>query len=144
METHRQNGAVGAGLGADDHLRALPRWGEFRAARLGFGFIDAQAHAAHGAADRGVGFLRRELTDRLFGRQFHVDAETVRIASGFGQQERVRVRDGFQVDVAAEAVRFPQDTGDADHLFHGVVWIFDDAGGQEQAFDAVAAGRSRG
>jgi len=43
------------------------------------------------------------------------------------------------MDVAAEVVLLAQCAGDAHHLFHGVVGAADDAGGEKQALDIVAA-----
>ena len=72
-------------------------------------------------------FFRGQRIERAFGGQFHVDAEAVGVTTSLGEQKRIRVGNGFQVDVAAEAVGFAQDAGDADDLFHGVIGIANDA-----------------
>ncbi len=141
---HGQDVAVRTGVGADDHLRALTGGGEARAAAVGLGLVDAQAHAAHGAADAGQVLLGGEGGEAAFGGEFHVDGQAVGVFAGLEQQGRVGVGDGFQVDVAAEAVLLAQGAGDADDLLHGVVGVADDAGGEEQPLDAVAAVEAEG
>ena len=131
-------------VGADDELGALAGGGEAGGFLLGAGFVDAQAHAAHGAADAGHVLLGRQPGQAGLAGELDVDAEPVGVAAGFGEEFGGGVGDGLQVDVAAEAVLLAQLAGDADDLLHRVVGAADDAGAEEQALDAVAAVEAEG
>ena len=145
-------------VGADDHLRAVPAgrkgWGPGRpraaclgarddgaAGRglaLGLGAADVLVQLAHALVDAGAAFLGRQLCQALHRGQLDVDAQAVGVQAGLGQQGRIGVGNGLEVDVAVKAMLQAQAAGHADQLFHGVVGAADDAAGQEQALDAVA------
>jgi hypothetical protein len=75
----------------------------------------------------------------LFSRQLDVDGQAVGVEARLLDQRGVGAGDGLEVDVAAEVVVQPQGADDADHVAHSVVRALDDAGGEEQALDVVAA-----
>ncbi|MNM25465.1 hypothetical protein D3C81_359120 [compost metagenome] len=83
-------------------------------------------------------FFRRQLLHAVLCRQFDVDAEPVGIAARLGDQRGIGVRDGFQMDVAAELMRLAQFARHLHQLFHRVVGRLDDAGTEEQAVDVIA------
>ena len=68
-----------------------------------------------------------------------VDAEAVGISAGFGDQRVIGFRNGLEMDVAAKMMLLAQFPRHADHLFHGVVGAADDAGGEKQSLDIIAA-----
>ena len=96
------------------------------------------ADARHGLLDARAVLFRGELLEAGFRRQLDIDGEAVSIAPSLLDQQRVGIGDGFQVNITAEIVVFAQAPGDAQHLFHRVIRITDDAGGQEQALNVVA------
>ena len=93
----------------------------------------------HRAVNRRAVFFRRQRLQAADGGQLDVDAQAVGIQAGSGQQIRRRIGNGFKVDVAAKVVVFAQHARHFNHLLHGVVRILNDAAGQKQAFNAVAA-----
>ena len=134
--------AVGRCVGADDHLRALA--GRREAARMlqvlfRFRLVELQPQPAHGAADRRNALFRRQRRQPLLGRQLDIDRQPIGIEPRLGDQRLARLGNRLQVDVALEAVLDPQRPRHRHHLLHRVVGIADDAGGEEQAFDIVAA-----
>ncbi|MNV44161.1 hypothetical protein D3C71_1359100 [compost metagenome] len=154
-----EDDAVAGGIGPHDHLRALPAWrevrhaGPARGARLrhghdglrrlflarGAGFSNVHRHAGHGAVDGGAVFFWRQGRE-AFGRgQLDVDGQAVRIAACALHQLRRCIGNGLQMDVAAKVVLLAQHAGHLQHLLHGVVGALDDAAGEEQPFDAIAA-----
>ncbi len=56
-----------------------------------------------------------------FGWQFDIHAEPIGVAAGFGNQQRVGVGNGLEVDVTAKLVLLTQKPGNPHQLFHGVV-----------------------
>ena len=82
--------------------------------------------------------FRRELPQCFSGRHFQIDRQAIRIQAGLPDQIGARIRNRFQVDVAAERVGFAKCPGDAKQTFHGVVGGTNDARGQEQSLDVVA------
>jgi hypothetical protein len=103
------------------------------------GFVELEAQPAHGAPDRAQVLLWREFGEARFFRHLDIDGKPVGIFACFRDQRVVRFRDGLQVDVTAKVMLFAKRARHADHLLHGVVGAPDDAGGQEQPFDIVAA-----
>ena len=154
----REDGAIVGGVRADDHLGALPRGrercgrtaaGRYAGHRDGLGgrclfrlracLVDLRPQPRHRAAD-GLGvLLGGERGQALHRRQLDVDAQPVGVAAGALQQLGRRVRNGLEMDVAAEVVRLAQHTRDLDDLLHGVVGAADDPRAQKQSLDAVAA-----
>lgn len=129
---------------ADDHLRALScrrkalRFRLRLGAAIVLGFVQLQPQPAHGAADRAHVFFRRELLQaRLLG-HLDIDGETVGIFAGLRDQRVVGLRNGLEMDVAAEVMLLAQFSRDADHLLHGVVGAANDAGGKKQSLDVIA------
>ena len=154
-----EDGAVVGRIRPHDHLRALPAGRKVRhagaecGARLrhghdgecslllarGAGFSNVHRHAGHGAVDGGAVFFWRQGRE-AFGRgQLDVDGQAVRIAACALHQLRRCIGNGLQMDVAAKVVLFAQHAGHLHHLLHGVVRALDDAAGQEQPLDAIAA-----
>jgi len=154
-----EDDAVAGGIGPHDHLRALPAGrkvrhaGPARDARLRHrhdglrglllagraGFANVHGHAGHGSVDGGAVFLRGQRSQAFGGGQFDVDGQAVRIAPCALHQLRRCIGNGLQMDVAAKVVLFAQHAGHLHHLLHGVVGALDDAAGQEQPLDAIAA-----
>ena len=154
-----EDGAVVRRIGPHDHLRALParrkqrRTGPTRGARLRHrhdglcGLLlagrarlaNVHRHAGHGPVDGGAVFLRRQGREALGRGQLDVDGQTVRIAACALHQLGRCVGDGFEVDVAAKVVLLAQHACHLYHLLHGVVGALDDAAGEEQPLDAIAA-----
>ena len=141
----RDDGPVGRGIRADDHLRALSRRRKARAdiaarrdlpglARL----VELQPQPAHGAADGADVLLRRQRRHAGLFRHLDVDAEPVGIFAGFGDQRLVGFRNRLEMDVALE-MPLTQFSRDGHDLFHRVVRVLDDARRQEQALDIIAA-----
>ncbi|MNN09096.1 hypothetical protein D3C81_1219700 [compost metagenome] len=92
----------------------------------------------HGLTDGVRVFLRCQALEAGISRQLDVDAQAVGQAPGFLDQQRVGIRYGLEVDVAAEVVLVAQQPCHTDQLFHGVVGRADDARTEKQAADAVA------
>ncbi len=117
--------------GANDHLRALSRRGESRAARallsLFVAGIDAVLDRAHRALNAFEVFFRRELRQVSGPRQFDVDADAIGVLARFIDERLRRFGNGLQVDVAFELVFEPQFARNRDDLLHGVVGIANDA-----------------
>ena len=93
----------------------------------------------HGTVNRRAVFFRRQRLQAADGGQLDIDAQAIRIQAGAGQQIGRRIRNGFKVDVAAKIMVFAQHARHFNHLLHGVVRILNNAAGQKQAFNAVAA-----
>ena len=154
-----EDGAVVRGIGPHDHLRALParrkqrRAGPARGARLRHRhdglrglflarcarLANVHRHAGHGSVDGGAVFLGRQGREALGRGQLDVDGQPVRIAARALHQLGRCVGDGLEVDVVAKVVRLAQHAGHLHHLLHGVVGALDDAAGEEQPLDAIAA-----
>ena len=153
-----EDGGVVRAIGADDHLRALAGGGKGgrvgaagagagqQADRLGLllallrlGVVNRQAQRRHAAANAAAVFFRRQLRQAGLRGQLDVDREPIGPAPGLRQQIGRGVGDGLQVDVAAKVVHLAQRAGHAHQLLHGVVGALDDAAGEKQPFDAVAA-----
>ena len=132
-------------VGADDHLRALA--GRRKARRFGLAgllgcflrFVELQPQPAHGAADRAHVLFRREFREAVFRGHLDIDGEAVGIFAGFRDQRLVGLGNCLEMDVAAEMMLLAQLARHADHLLHRVVGAADDAGGEEQALDVIAA-----
>ena len=89
--------------------------------------------------DRARVLLGRELLQAGLGGHLDVDAEPVGIPAGPAQQLVAGIRDGLEVDVAAEVMHLAQRLRHPHHLFHRVVGALDDPAAEEQALDGVAA-----
>src|SRR5688572_22991049 len=59
--------------------------------------------------------------------------------AGLVDQFGIGVRDRLEVDIAAELMLLPEDASDRDELLHRIVRAFDDARGEKQALDIIAA-----
>ena len=129
--------------GAHDHLGALPGGGKPGRVAVLHQFLPvfpgASGDLPHGCEDGFLGLVRRQDPQSLLGGQLDVDTEPVRQKPQLLHQLRGRAGDGLGVDVAVEAVALPQDAQGPDHQLHGVVRTAEDAGGEEEAFDIVAA-----
>ena len=93
---------------------------------------------SHRLPGSGEIFFRRQFCQRRFGRQFDIDADAIRPASGFLDQGRRRFRDGLQMNVAAKPWSLPQRARDRDHLLHRVIGIANDSRAEKQTFDIIA------
>jgi hypothetical protein len=58
-------------------------------------------------------------------------------------QRRIGVRNGLQMDIAAEIMVLAQAARDLDDPFHRIIGRADDAGGEEQALDMIAPEKAR-
>ncbi|MDZ7914222.1 MAG: hypothetical protein U5O16_20660 [Rhodococcus sp. (in: high G+C Gram-positive bacteria)] len=83
--------------------------------------------------------LGRQGHEALGGGQLDVDGQAVGVAACALHQLGRCVGNGLEVDVAAKVVLLAQHAGHLHHLLHGVVGALDDAAGEEQPLDAVAA-----
>ena len=145
-----EDGAVGGGGCADDHLGGLAGGGEAcsgqwsvvscqRRRTIQAVVVDAEFDVAHGGGDGEGLLLRGEAFEVRGGGEFDVGAESVGVFAGVGDEGGAGTGDGFEVDVAIEAVGEAEVFGDGGELLHGVVDGLHDARGEEKSFDVIAA-----
>ena len=138
----QQNVAVALVGGTDDHLRALPRRSEAGRMAETAALLGALQHplldVTHRAVDAFIVLVGSQQQQVAFGRDFDIDAHAIGVTPRLGHQFGTGTGNTFQVDVAVETVHRPQVARHADHPFHGIVGVADDARREKQSFDVVA------
>ena len=127
----------------DDHLGRLPGGRELRRRAVAASRIARVGDRGFEPAHRPLDLRRRlvggEPREPGLGRQFDVDRHPVGQPPRALEQRRIGLGDHLEVDIAAEIVALAQDPCGLDQLLHRVVGRLDDAGGEEQPLDVVAA-----
>ena len=140
--------AVGRGVGTDDHLGRLAGRGELRRRAVSLPRVarvhDRRLGVGHRALDPANVLLGRQPLEPPDGRQLDIDRHAIGVEPGLVDQLGIGVGDRLQVDVAAEVVVLAQAPRDLDQLLHRIVRRLDDARGEEQALDIVAAIKAEG
>ena len=128
---------------ADDELRGLSGRRKFRRMAVLDELLPvlhaAVADLCHGAQDALLRLVRSERFETRFAWQLNIDAEPVGKKSKLFDQLRRCAGDRLGVDIAVEAIRIAQDRQRADHQLRRVVRRAQDAGGEEEPFNIVAA-----
>ena len=128
---------------ADDHLGRLPGRSKARSrteAPPRVLRLDNRAfEIAHRAFDHSRVLVWRQPGQPGNGGQFDIDRNAVGIESGLPDQFRISLRNGLKMNISPEIMLLTKNPRNLYELLHGVAGAFDDAGGEEQPFDVIAA-----
>ena len=97
----------------------------------------SRLYESHGLENALVVFFGSQCLQRLFFGNLNVDTHAICPSAGLVEQLLGSTGDGFQMDVAIEAVNGAQVADDGCQTLHRVVGIAHDATRQKQPFDVV-------